>query len=89
MPDLSHLTEEERKIILAVMDRQKKEEEKEQSVLKFIILYCRQITASVLFTFRLFPPELKHWSNGKWGRGQAVRIVFGSAHKKHLSTLPE
>ncbi|XP_028735103.1 regulating synaptic membrane exocytosis protein 2 isoform X29 [Peromyscus leucopus] len=34
MPDLSHLTEEERKIILAVMDRQKKEEEKEQSVLK-------------------------------------------------------
>ncbi|XP_066480928.1 regulating synaptic membrane exocytosis protein 2 isoform X18 [Tiliqua scincoides] len=33
-PDLSHLTEEERKIIQAVMDRQKKEEEKEQSVLK-------------------------------------------------------
>ncbi|XP_052000823.1 regulating synaptic membrane exocytosis protein 2-like isoform X19 [Xyrauchen texanus] len=34
MPDLSHLTEDERKIILGVMDRQKKEEEKEQSVLK-------------------------------------------------------
>ncbi|XP_053571244.1 regulating synaptic membrane exocytosis protein 2 isoform X2 [Bombina bombina] len=34
MPDLSHLTDEERQIILAVMDRQKKEEEKEQSVLK-------------------------------------------------------
>ncbi|KAM4687879.1 regulating synaptic membrane exocytosis protein 2 isoform 1-T1 [Discoglossus pictus] len=34
MPDLSHLTEEERKIIMAVMDRQKKEEEKEQTVLK-------------------------------------------------------
>ncbi|XP_061112417.1 regulating synaptic membrane exocytosis protein 2-like isoform X1 [Conger conger] len=34
MPDLSHLTEEERKIILAVMDRQKKEDEKEQSMLK-------------------------------------------------------
>ncbi|KAM9494787.1 regulating synaptic membrane exocytosis protein 2 isoform 6-T6 [Clarias gariepinus] len=34
MPDLSHLTEEERKIILSVMDRQKKEEEKEQSMLK-------------------------------------------------------
>ncbi|XP_075209135.1 regulating synaptic membrane exocytosis protein 2 isoform X49 [Anomaloglossus baeobatrachus] len=34
MPDLSHLTEDERKTILAVMDRQKKEEEKEQSVLK-------------------------------------------------------
>ncbi|XP_072531750.1 regulating synaptic membrane exocytosis protein 2 isoform X3 [Salminus brasiliensis] len=33
-PDLSHLTEEERKIILSVMDRQKKEEEKEQSMLK-------------------------------------------------------
>ncbi|XP_028835581.1 regulating synaptic membrane exocytosis protein 2 isoform X42 [Denticeps clupeoides] len=34
MPDLSHLTEEERKIILGVMDRQKKEDEKEQSMLK-------------------------------------------------------
>ncbi|XP_073488215.1 regulating synaptic membrane exocytosis protein 2 isoform X28 [Aquarana catesbeiana] len=34
MPDLSHLTEDERRTILAVMDRQKKEEEKEQSVLK-------------------------------------------------------
>nr|XP_043883649.1 regulating synaptic membrane exocytosis protein 1-like isoform X2 [Solea senegalensis] len=33
-PDLSHLTEEERKIILAVMDRQKEEEEKEQAMLK-------------------------------------------------------
>ncbi|XP_067467898.1 regulating synaptic membrane exocytosis protein 2 isoform X5 [Thunnus thynnus] len=34
LPDLSHLTEEERSIILSVMDRQKKEEEKEQSMLK-------------------------------------------------------
>ncbi|XP_034729362.1 regulating synaptic membrane exocytosis protein 2 [Etheostoma cragini] len=34
MPDLSHLTEEERKIILGVMDRQKKEDAKEQSMLK-------------------------------------------------------
>uniref|UniRef100_A0A8C9TW83 Regulating synaptic membrane exocytosis 2 n=1 Tax=Scleropages formosus TaxID=113540 RepID=A0A8C9TW83_SCLFO len=34
MPDLSHLTEEERRIIQGVMDRQKKEEEKEQSMLK-------------------------------------------------------
>uniref|UniRef100_A0A8C0YW90 Regulating synaptic membrane exocytosis 2 n=1 Tax=Cyprinus carpio carpio TaxID=630221 RepID=A0A8C0YW90_CYPCA len=33
-PDLSHLTEEERRIILSVMERQKKEEEKEQSMLK-------------------------------------------------------
>nr|XP_043874800.1 regulating synaptic membrane exocytosis protein 2-like isoform X5 [Solea senegalensis] len=34
LPDLSHLTEEERRIILSVMERQKKEEEKEQSMLK-------------------------------------------------------
>ncbi|XP_050925678.1 regulating synaptic membrane exocytosis protein 2 isoform X11 [Lates calcarifer] len=34
LPDLSHLTEEERGIILSVMERQKKEEEKEQSMLK-------------------------------------------------------
>lgn len=33
-PDLSHLTEEERSIILSVMERQRKEEEKEQSMLK-------------------------------------------------------
>uniref|UniRef100_A0A4W5L2K1 Regulating synaptic membrane exocytosis 1 n=1 Tax=Hucho hucho TaxID=62062 RepID=A0A4W5L2K1_9TELE len=33
LPDLSHLTEEERKIIMAVMDRQKEEEEKEEAVL--------------------------------------------------------
>ncbi|XP_066517045.1 regulating synaptic membrane exocytosis protein 1 isoform X1 [Hoplias malabaricus] len=34
IPDLSHLTEEERKIILAVMARQREEEEKEQAMLK-------------------------------------------------------
>uniref|UniRef100_A0A8C9VAT8 Regulating synaptic membrane exocytosis 2 n=1 Tax=Scleropages formosus TaxID=113540 RepID=A0A8C9VAT8_SCLFO len=34
LPDLSHLTEEERRIIQAVMERQRKEEEKEQSMLK-------------------------------------------------------
>ncbi|XP_034456387.1 regulating synaptic membrane exocytosis protein 2-like isoform X5 [Hippoglossus hippoglossus] len=33
-PDLSHLTEEERSIILSVVERQKEEEEKEQSMLK-------------------------------------------------------
>ncbi|KAI4896430.1 hypothetical protein NFI96_006937 [Prochilodus magdalenae] len=33
MPDLSHLTEEERKIIMAVMARQREEEEKEQAML--------------------------------------------------------
>ncbi|XP_031417704.1 regulating synaptic membrane exocytosis protein 1 isoform X1 [Clupea harengus] len=34
MPDLSHLTEEERTIIMAVMVRQKEEEDKEQAILK-------------------------------------------------------
>ncbi|XP_035261155.1 regulating synaptic membrane exocytosis protein 1 isoform X2 [Anguilla anguilla] len=34
LPDLSHLTEEERKIIMAVMVRQKEEEEKEDAMLK-------------------------------------------------------
>ncbi|XP_064268460.1 regulating synaptic membrane exocytosis protein 1 isoform X35 [Passer domesticus] len=33
LPDLSHLTEEERNIIMAVMDRQKEEEEKEEAML--------------------------------------------------------
>ncbi|KAM4611345.1 regulating synaptic membrane exocytosis protein 1 isoform 4-T4 [Polymixia lowei] len=34
LPDLSHLTEEERKIIMAVMVRQKEEEDKEEAMLK-------------------------------------------------------
>ncbi|KAF7666952.1 hypothetical protein LDENG_00083410 [Lucifuga dentata] len=34
LPDLSHLTEEERKIIMGVMARQKEEEDKEQAMLK-------------------------------------------------------
>ncbi|XP_028844852.1 regulating synaptic membrane exocytosis protein 1-like isoform X19 [Denticeps clupeoides] len=34
LPDLSHLTEEERKIIMAVMVRQREEEEKEEAMLK-------------------------------------------------------
>uniref|UniRef100_A0A4W3IHQ5 Regulating synaptic membrane exocytosis 1 n=1 Tax=Callorhinchus milii TaxID=7868 RepID=A0A4W3IHQ5_CALMI len=38
MPDLSHLTEEERSIIMAVMDRQREEEEKEDAMLKIVII---------------------------------------------------
>ncbi|XP_016355727.1 regulating synaptic membrane exocytosis protein 1-like [Sinocyclocheilus anshuiensis] len=34
MPDLSHLTEDERKVIMAVMVRQREEEDKEQAMLK-------------------------------------------------------
>ncbi|XP_064343042.1 regulating synaptic membrane exocytosis protein 1 isoform X9 [Camelus dromedarius] len=37
LPDLSHLTEEERSIIMAVMDRQKEEEEKEEAMLKCVV----------------------------------------------------
>ncbi|XP_036173778.1 regulating synaptic membrane exocytosis protein 1 isoform X17 [Myotis myotis] len=37
LPDLSHLTEEERNIIMAVMDRQKEEEEKEEAMLKCVV----------------------------------------------------
>lgn len=55
LPDLSHLTEEERSIILSVMERQRKEEEKEQSMLRYggAGLTCRtrrpSITADQLF----------------------------------------
>ncbi|XP_040585479.1 regulating synaptic membrane exocytosis protein 1 isoform X21 [Mesocricetus auratus] len=37
LPDLSHLTEEERNIIMAVMDRQKEEEAKEEAMLKCVV----------------------------------------------------
>jgi len=51
MPDLSHLTAEERQIIESVLLRQREEEEKEQEILR----YCRRrpflfpITAHSLF----------------------------------------
>ncbi|XP_062304895.1 potassium voltage-gated channel subfamily KQT member 5 [Osmerus eperlanus] len=49
LPDLSHLTEDERKIIMAVMDRQKEEEEKEEAMLKFVLVFgC--LVLSVLST---------------------------------------
>jgi len=34
MPDLGHLTEEERQVIESVIQRQKEEEEKEQEILR-------------------------------------------------------
>lgn len=39
MPDLSHLTEEERKIIENVMMRQKQEEERENEIMRYVYLY--------------------------------------------------
>ncbi|XP_047589083.1 regulating synaptic membrane exocytosis protein 1 isoform X10 [Lutra lutra] len=46
LPDLSHLTEEERNIIMAVMDRQKEEEEKEEAMLN--ALCCLSCAPGVL-----------------------------------------
>lgn len=37
MPDLDHLTEEERKIIESVIQRQREEEEKEQEILRSVM----------------------------------------------------
>ncbi|XP_075438648.1 regulating synaptic membrane exocytosis protein 2 isoform X28 [Ascaphus truei] len=59
MPDLSHLTEEERKIILAVMDRQKKEEEKEQSVLKVKEEQKPQLTQKLHQQFEMYKEQVK------------------------------
>ncbi|XP_051467477.1 regulating synaptic membrane exocytosis protein 2 isoform X14 [Apus apus] len=59
MPDLSHLTEEERKIILAVMDRQKKEEEKEQSVLKVKEEQKPQPTQKLHQQFEMYKEQVK------------------------------
>uniref|UniRef100_A0A8B9QCU4 Regulating synaptic membrane exocytosis 1 n=1 Tax=Apteryx owenii TaxID=8824 RepID=A0A8B9QCU4_APTOW len=47
LPDLSHLTEEERNIIMAVMDRQKEEEEKEEAMLKKEVFPHVQMELSV------------------------------------------
>ncbi|TWW79646.1 Regulating synaptic membrane exocytosis protein 2 [Takifugu flavidus] len=59
MPDLSHLTEEERKIILGVMERQKTEEAKEQSMLNLLVPGGRHEGMEVLrFSIRTRPPLL-------------------------------
>ncbi|KAM3928342.1 regulating synaptic membrane exocytosis protein 2 isoform 28-T28 [Leptodactylus fuscus] len=59
MPDLSHLTEDERKTILAVMDRQKKEEEKEQSVLKVKEEQKPQLSQKLHQQFELYKEQVK------------------------------
>uniref|UniRef100_A0A8C5MF06 Regulating synaptic membrane exocytosis 2 n=1 Tax=Leptobrachium leishanense TaxID=445787 RepID=A0A8C5MF06_9ANUR len=59
LPDLSHLTEEERKIILAVMDRQKKEEEKEQSVLRVKEEQKPQLTQKLHQQFEMYKEQVK------------------------------
>uniref|UniRef100_A0A8B9FP66 Regulating synaptic membrane exocytosis 1 n=1 Tax=Amazona collaria TaxID=241587 RepID=A0A8B9FP66_9PSIT len=55
LPDLSHLTEEERNIIMAVMDRQKEEEEKEEAMLKGLgnpaQPHCRCFLLFLLYKF--------------------------------------
>ena len=38
MPDLSHLTAEERQIIESVIMRQREEEEKEQEMLRYVVV---------------------------------------------------
>uniref|UniRef100_A0A8C3I8D3 Regulating synaptic membrane exocytosis 1 n=1 Tax=Chrysemys picta bellii TaxID=8478 RepID=A0A8C3I8D3_CHRPI len=55
LPDLSHLTEEERNIIMAVMDRQKEEEEKEEAMLKMLDAIVNQNTNSLsCYCYKLF-----------------------------------
>lgn len=39
IPDLSHLTPEERKIIEDVMNRQKQEEAKDSQLVRYVIIY--------------------------------------------------
>jgi len=39
MPDLSHLTPEEREIIESVVHRQKQEEQKEQEIMRSVYTY--------------------------------------------------
>lgn len=41
MPDLSHLTPEEREIIESVVHRQKQEEQKEQEIMRLVRLRAR------------------------------------------------
>uniref|UniRef100_A0AAR2KSZ7 Regulating synaptic membrane exocytosis 1a n=1 Tax=Pygocentrus nattereri TaxID=42514 RepID=A0AAR2KSZ7_PYGNA len=57
LPDLSHLTEEERQIIMAVMVRQKEEEAKEQAMLRSMTAACKfqcLISSSLVFSSLLF-----------------------------------
>lgn len=45
MPDLSHLTEDERKLIESVIQRQRDEEEREHDMLRFVFLPFSPVTS--------------------------------------------
>ena len=54
LPDLSHLTEEERKIIESVIQRQKEEEEKEQEILRLVFIYVSLYLYSLRLTIHFY-----------------------------------
>uniref|UniRef100_A0AAY5KH94 Regulating synaptic membrane exocytosis 1a n=1 Tax=Esox lucius TaxID=8010 RepID=A0AAY5KH94_ESOLU len=74
-PDLSHLTEEERKIIMAVLARQKEEEEKEQAMLKGI----QQPVSSYMETVRRVGEETRRQTGTGQHRDDAP--TCGICHK--------
>ncbi|KAJ4944784.1 hypothetical protein JOQ06_013324 [Pogonophryne albipinna] len=81
LPDLSHLTEEERKIIMAVMARQKEEEDKEQAMLKSLPLVSCLILDVICHEFTPLQP----------GRNQSVpepgRQVLGQSFAVRIQQL--
>lgn len=65
MPDLSHLTPEERAIIENVMLRQKQEEETERELMKWVLtffLWCMEIfvlNAHIIIIFMFFSAKTR------------------------------
>ncbi|KAI4891114.1 hypothetical protein NFI96_032864 [Prochilodus magdalenae] len=96
MPDLSHLTEEERRIILDVMDRQRREEEKEQSMLKKITKLalqdqsCRAPYSSALTCLIRSPCRLSTPSSGSMvGKSKRMTRRTFSRSLEHCRKLAE
>lgn len=58
MPDLSHLTPEERAIIENVIHRQKIEEDNERELMKWVLVVCKKTLSCFNLSLEPFYPEL-------------------------------
>lgn len=59
LPDMSHLTPEERRIIESVMMRQKQEEERENEIMRFVIYFIHKFTI-LLHSDTIYYPSLRY-----------------------------
>uniref|UniRef100_A0A671W243 Regulating synaptic membrane exocytosis 1 n=1 Tax=Sparus aurata TaxID=8175 RepID=A0A671W243_SPAAU len=82
-PDLSHLTEDERKIIMAVLARQREEEAKEEAMLNSVIIFPSPLSLSVCVCVCVWLQQLSSY------RETVIRqatVAAGSVHRDDAPT---